>query len=153
MKKTIKERKNGSRKVTLDCVGASKTRASQQKETDINGIIAKYDRTGTLTHITRSIPRFDDVSELSDYKSALDHVLKAQQMFNDLPSELRSEFDNDPAKFIDYISDSKNHEDAVKKGLVMEADTNMDGVVDAAEKAKEAKKPEAAAKSEPNLSS
>ena len=149
MEKKITERKaNGSRKVQLNCVGASKTRASQQKETEINGIIRKFDRTGTLTHVTRSIPRFDDVTQLSDYKSALDQVLKAQQMFGELPSDLRAEFGNDPAKLIEYLSDSKNLEDAAKKGLVEKADTNMDGVVDAAEKAKADVKKPAAASSE-----
>lgn len=136
MKQKIKERKaNGSKRVSMDCVGPSKTRASQQKETEINGIISKYDRTGTLTHITRSVPRFDDVSNITDYKSALDQVLEAQKQFSQLPSDLRSHFDNDPGKLIEFLSDSKNLEKAVEMGLVEKADTNLDGVVDTAEKA------------------
>lgn len=135
MKKIIEKRKDGSRRVKLECVGATKTRASQQKETEINNIISKYDRTGILTHVTRTIPRFDDVSNITDYKSALDQVLEAQKKFSELPADLRSEFGNDPGKLIEFLSDSKNLEKAAKLGLVSQADTNMDGVVDAAEKA------------------
>lgn len=134
-KKVTKRKANGSRRVQMACVGASKTRASQQKETEINTIISKYDKTGTLTHITRAIPRFDDVSELSDYKSALDQVLSAQKMFNDLPSDVRTEFDNDPGKLIDFLQDPSNADKAHELGLIEKADTNLDGVVDAAEKA------------------
>lgn len=141
MKKSIETRKkNGSRRVKMECIGPSKTRASQQKETEINHIVAKYDRTGTLTHVARTIPRFDDVSNITDYKSALDQVMEAQSKFKELPSDIRKQFDNDPGKLIEFLSDSNNLEKAAEIGLVSKLDTNLDGVVDAAEKAAEAQK-------------
>lgn len=136
MAQEIEIRENGSKRVSLKCEGPSKTRKSQQKETEINRIIQKYDKTGTLHHVARTIPRFDDVSGGLDYKSALDTVNEAQQKFSELPSVVRSEFDNDPGKLIEFLNDPQNLDRASELGLVDKRDINMDGTVDAAEKAK-----------------
>ena len=50
-------------------------------------------------------------------------VLKADEMFNDLPSRARRHFDNDPAKFLDFVQDPKNHEQLVDLGLATVQET------------------------------
>ena len=138
------KRTNGSKRVQTKIKGASRTRGSQQAETDINTIIRKYEKTGSLVHVTKSIPRFDDVSSLGDYKDAMEKVIAAQSAFSELSADLRNKFANDPGELIKFLNDSKNHAEAVEMGLVKEADSNLDGVVDAAEKAADEAKSTAA---------
>lgn len=142
-KQKVTTRKNGSKRVQTVIEGPSKTRKSQQAQTDINAIIRKYDKTGSLVHVTKSIPRFDDVSGMADYKTALDTVLEAQSKFGELPSEVRSHFENDPHKLIEFLNNPENQSEAFKLGLIEKADSNLDGVVDAAEKAAQAQKDQA----------
>jgi phage internal scaffolding protein len=35
-----------------------------------------------------------------------------------LPAQIRSRFDNDPAKLIDFLENEQNHDEAIKLGLV-----------------------------------
>ena len=113
----VTERENGSRRVQFICKGESKTRQSQKAETEINGIINKYKQTGIFTHIKDKMPFFGDASEVQDYKSAIDAVQASNAAFQELPAEIRAKFDNDPAKLVEFLSDSKNDEKAIKLGL------------------------------------
>lgn len=78
-------------------------RQSMKDECDINNIVARYEKTGVLTHLNASQATYADVSELTGYRDALDKVTAAKEVFMKLPSELRAVFDNDPAKFLDFI--------------------------------------------------
>ena len=76
---------------------------SFKDECDINNIVARYEKTGVLTHLNASQATYADVSELSGYQDALDKVEAARKLFMGLPSELRAQFDNDPAKYLDAL--------------------------------------------------
>lgn len=52
-----------------------------------------------------------------DYQAALNLVLEGNQAFNNLASETRKRFDNDPKKLLTFLSDPKNHEEAIKLGI------------------------------------
>lgn len=39
----------------------------------------------------------------------------------DLPAKVRSRFENDPQKFLEFCSDPKNRDEAVSLGLIMSA--------------------------------
>lgn len=98
-------------------VGESRTIQSDAQETDINFIVAKYNRTGQITHIANAMPQYGDFTNVGDYKEALDQVNAAQQQFMDLPSETRTRFNNDPGELIDFMSDPANTEEAIELGL------------------------------------
>lgn len=97
--------------------GDSMTNQQFKEECDVNNILAKYKRTGLLSHVSRTQGQFGDFSTLDDYQTSLHKVMKAQESFGLLPSEVRNKFQNDPAKLIDFLSDSKNDEEAYKYGL------------------------------------
>lgn len=79
------------------------TKQSMKDECDINNIVAKYEKTGVLTHLNATQATYADVSELGGYRDALDKVRAAEEVFMALPSELRAKFDNDPAKYLDFM--------------------------------------------------
>ena len=115
----IKSRyKNHSpREFAFTCEGESLTQQQFIEECDVNNILAKYKRTGLISHLARHSGNFGDFSNVDDYKTSLEKIMVAQQSFEMLPSELRSKFGNDPGKLIEFMSDEKNIEDCYKFGL------------------------------------
>lgn len=126
----IVKRANGSKSVKL--VGFEKTRTQQHPKDmcDINLILKKYQKTGKLPLMDR-VPIYDDFSKVKDYKESLGIIMKADEQFNNLPSDLRSKFRNDPQEFLSYV-EKADHEDLMELGLAkhVKGDRNRDGVVD-----------------------
>jgi len=102
-------------KVTLTTLDA-RVEQCHKDECDINKIIAKYDRTGVLTHVNNFEARYEDLTGL-DYQTMLNTVANANSMFEGLPSEIRKQFANDPAKFISFMDDENNNEQMYEMGL------------------------------------
>jgi len=87
------------------------------EETDINRIVAKYQKTGVFTHVSRYAGEYGDFSGVPDYKTGLERIQAADEMFMSLPSKIRDRFGNDPAKFIEFATDEKNLDELQKMGL------------------------------------
>lgn len=105
------------RKFAFKCEGESLTQQQFKEECDVNNILAKYKRTGLLSHFNKHQGNFGDFSNLNDYQTNLDKIRKAHESFDSLPSEVRSKFNNDPGLLIEFLSDSKNDSEAIKLGL------------------------------------
>lgn len=105
------------RKFAFKPVGESMTQQQFKAECDVNNILAKYKKTGMVTHLAKHQGNFGDFSNVEDYQTCLGKLMQAQTAFGTLPSELRTKFDNDPAKLIDFLADQKNDEEAIKFGL------------------------------------
>lgn len=58
-----------------------------------------------------------NLKEVGDLQTKLSSVSEAKNFFNSLPDELVDRFDNSPEKFVEFISDPKNHDEGVKLGL------------------------------------
>lgn len=97
--------------------GESRAKQSMKDECDINGIVERYARSGLVTHLAKGQPRYLDVSEMTDYRAALDQVERVGEFFAGLPAKLRSRFHNDPAAFLDFMSDPENVEEIRDLGL------------------------------------
>lgn len=97
--------------------GKSLTRQSELKYADINLIMAKYDKSGVLPPATRD-GFFADVTSVGDYRDAIHRVRQADGYFMKLPAKVRSKFDNDPAVFLDFVSDAKNLGEIEAMGLI-----------------------------------
>lgn len=83
---------------------------------DINNIIKRYRVTGLLPQ-HQAEPMFGDFSELPDYQSALNQVLRAEATFAALSSDLRERFQNDVPSFLAFASDPENRDQMEKWGF------------------------------------
>jgi len=95
----------------------TKTEQSHKTEVDINNIVAKH---GTeLISKVAKLQQFtyDDVTG-NDFQESMNVILKAKESFSLVPSEIRKHFDNDPAKFMDYIHNPENKDQLVSWGLM-----------------------------------
>lgn len=93
----------------------SLTQQSHAKRANINNIMKEYGKTGLLP-IVKAKPVYGD-TPVGDYHAALNFIRQAEQQFMQLPAELRTEFDNDAGKFLDFINDDENIEKAREMGL------------------------------------
>jgi len=95
------------------------TLAQQQfrAECDINNILSQFNVTGELPAGSVQ-PQYGDFSGITDYQSALNAVIAAQDSFLALPAQLRARFDNDPALFVEFASDEANKDEMKALGLL-----------------------------------
>ena len=102
--------------------GPSMALQDAKDECDINMIIARHDRTGSWSgsmKIPTAIPQFGDFDSVEDFQTAQDTILRAREHFASLPSHVRSRFDNDPVKLLEFVSDKSNLDEAVRLGLAV----------------------------------
>jgi hypothetical protein len=66
--------------------------------------LERYSATGLLGDPERKLAaRFDDVSEVSDFQSALNKVLEVQRAFGELSAEERRKFGDDPQAWVAHL--------------------------------------------------
>jgi len=111
--------KFGDRNRSIAPVGkVSLTQQNMASETDVNNIMAKYLKTGLISHLNTRAPRYADFSELGDFHQNMILVAKAKESFMTLPSKIRDRFQNDPAKLLAFLANENNYDEAVKLGIV-----------------------------------
>lgn len=96
----------------------SPTKQEFKESCDVNNIMRNYEKTGIITHINSSEPRYGFV-EAQTYQDALNAVISAQQRFNELPSAVRDAFDNDPETFLKALDDPEHQEKLKDLGLIV----------------------------------
>ena len=101
----------------LHCEDATLAQQHYKDECDINNILRQFNVTGLLPENALS-PRYGDFTGISDYQTALNQVIAAEDEFMRLPADLRARFGNDPAQLIEFMENSENKDEAIKLGLV-----------------------------------
>lgn len=122
---------------------------SMQAECDVNTIMARYQKTGELSHIAGMAGEYGDFYDVSDYKSGTERIMAAQSLFMELPSSIRDRFHNDPAKFIEFATDEKNIEELRSMGLAEPAPQKPEAPLTRKD-FEELTKPKGAVKKDPN---
>lgn len=95
----------------------TKTKQEFRQDCDLSNILSKYTRQDVLDHMVKHQGTFRTVSDM-DFHQAMNTVKKAESMFAGIPAQIRAQFDNDPGKFLNFVSDSRNTEKLVEMGLV-----------------------------------
>lgn len=87
-------------------------------ESDINVIMSRYVKYGTLPPMGGSAGTFSDVSTVEDLLSAQLLVKEAEARFASLDSRVRERFRNDPLELLRFLGDESNRKEAEDLGLV-----------------------------------
>lgn len=96
---------------------------ADRDEADINKIVARLAKSGQVPPTFKGEPFFGDVSELGDLAESLIKIQEADKLFMEFPASIRERFDNDKVKFIDFLADAGNREEALALGLIQKAPT------------------------------
>lgn len=109
-----KERYAGA---VIDCSDdPGKTEQSHKAEVDINAIIKKHgiDMIAKTSKVIQL--KYDDNPD-NDFQETMNMLIKANQSFESLPSQIRRRFANDPAQFMDFVHNKDNQEEMYNMGL------------------------------------
>ncbi len=91
-----------------------RTKQSFRDETDIQKIMARADRVGTISHLKKFEGVYADYSDF-DFHEQTQKLTRGREIFDELPAELRQEFGQSPAKFFAYVNDPANSNELQKK--------------------------------------
>lgn len=100
----------------LFCPGPGRTQQQFKDETDINTIAKNFGLTGLLPLSARQ-PTYQDFSSVVDYKTAMDALRSAEANFLNLPSGIRSFFENNPQNLLEFVNNPANAQKGDEIGL------------------------------------
>lgn len=115
----------------LSCPDVSRTQQNQKDDADINTIVRRFGLTGELPKAV-VLPQYGDFTSLTDYQTALNAVMAAQEQFMVLPAYIRNRFQNDPQMLLEFCADENNREEAIKLGLIEKTDVPAAGSTEGA---------------------
>ena len=78
--------------------------------------MARYQKTGILPETQARVENYLDASEF-DFQASMEYVAAAKSMFEEVPARIRDQFDNDPAKFVQFCEKPENLPELVRMGL------------------------------------
>lgn len=97
------------------------TQQHQKDDCDLNKIVARIERTGVvppelmLTAQNRGV--FGDFSDIPDFQTAQQQMIKAEENFGKLPAQLRDRFNHDPGELLKFIENPLNKDEGIRIGL------------------------------------
>lgn len=100
----------------------SLTRQEFAEECDINVIMKQYEKTGVISHVASREPLYLDLTDMPDFRSAMDMMASAEKAFMSLPANVRRDFDNDARNFVDFAQDRANLDKMREYGLAPPAE-------------------------------
>ena len=98
----------------------SLTIQSQAIDTDINEIMRRVGLGGPMPQNLKT-PTYGDYTEITDFRSALEAIEGAEQNFMALDVKVRTKFENDPQKFLDFCTRPENLDQMREWGLAVPA--------------------------------
>lgn len=111
------------RRTTLDCSEPKITDQSFKRLCDVNVIMENYAKTGMFSHVNSKEPKYIDNTTIPNLEEAFDIVTRAENLFYELPAEIRKLMDNDPSKLESFVFDQANKEMLLKHGIITEQKT------------------------------
>ena len=112
----------------LVCLEPTLAQQHFKDECDINYVLNNFGI--DALRVSPLEPRYGDFTGVVDYHSALNAVIAAEDEFMALPANIRTRFDNDPAKLIDFMQNPANRSEAESLGLVNKSEPVPVGLLD-----------------------
>lgn len=111
------------KRVLIDCQAAVKAgerwevEQSKKEEVDINNIVKRAGSAELIAKVNSLVNwTYDDVTG-NDFKESMNALIKARDTFDNVPSDIRKQFGNDPAEFMDFVQNPDNSQQLIDWGL------------------------------------
>jgi hypothetical protein len=123
----------------------NKVEQAYGEQLDINNLLEPAIRKGLLRHGVTFEGEYDDIP-VGSFQEAQNIVARGKSMFEALPSAIRTKFENDPGKFINFVQDPQNRPWLEQNGIVKGLDgLDREGKITGYNPSQEIKNEEAAA--------
>lgn len=93
-----------------------RTKQADEEACNINNIMKRYTQRGILP-FQRGDFQYGNFIDAPTYIESMQKISEAQEAFNSLPAALRSRFENDAAKFLEFVQDPGNADEMVELKL------------------------------------
>lgn len=100
-----------------ECGEETKVQQHFKDQCDINKIARSVEATGSSDHVKMARERYGDFTEILDIGVNMDKAAKAQQLYEQLPVEMRKKTGNSIPEFFKYIQNPENLDECVKWGI------------------------------------
>lgn len=101
-------------RTALFCLDVTKTQQHGKEEADINTIVDRFLKTGSLPQVAIP-PNYEDFDEVFDFQTAMNAVAAAKASFNAMDATVRDAFRNDPHRFVAQIDAWLNEPDPAER--------------------------------------
>ncbi len=91
-----------------------RTKQSFKDECDIKKIMARAEKAGTMSHLEKFQGVYADYSDV-DFHQLTDTLRKGREVFDELPAEIRNEFNQSPQQFFAYVNNPANKDKLLEK--------------------------------------
>ena len=115
MKLKVKSAYEPSEKCGTVNDGLNGAKQEFKDDCDINVIMRRMAKTGSVPVHVRQGQYIEQGP--TDLHQAMNIVANAKSMFQEVPSEIRREFDHDPVKFLEFVNNPDNAERAAELGI------------------------------------
>lgn len=107
--------------------GKTKTQQHFEESHNINKIVAKIMKTGTIPADLRiRMGQYLDFTNWPDYQTIYNVMRQAAVNFMELPAKIRTKFDNKPEVMMDWLGKPENRKEAEDLGLILKRPLNQD---------------------------
>ncbi len=86
-----------------------RTKQSQKDECDINKLLERYAREGTMSHLEKYQAVYGDYGNY-DFEGHTTKLAEMSSIFEELPAEVKKEFNQSPKQFFTYVTNPENAE-------------------------------------------
>jgi phage internal scaffolding protein len=94
-----------------------RTTQSHKDECDIKNIIRRHDPESLILQARKDQLWYGDFTEVNEYQEAQNLIARGKESFEAVPAEIRERFNNDPGKYLEFVSNPENTEEMIKLGL------------------------------------
>lgn len=105
------------KRLQVDCSQGGRTVQSFKDELDVSRIVARYLTTGERP-MPPGTAQWGATMPSEEFQERLESVAMVEQWFAGQTSKTRGQFDNDPAKALEWLEADKNRQEAEEMGLV-----------------------------------
>lgn len=91
---------------------------SDRDDADINKIVARLEKGAQIRRLDLKEPFYGDVTAFDGLQEAMIKVQNAEMLFMDFEAGIRERFDNDPVKFIEFLENPENKQEAIDLGII-----------------------------------
>lgn len=94
---------------------------------DINNILSRYSADTLAIHNSQFQGNYGDFTDFMEYHDAYNFIKQTDEMFMSIPANIRQDFDNDPSRFLAFVSDESNRDKMREYGLLVPKSLDIDG--------------------------
>lgn len=99
------------------CEGESMARQEFKDECDINTIIERFGIGENPIETQQWVTNIDIHDAPDNYQDVMNQLNEARDQFMSLPAKVRSQFNNSPYDFMNFVSNPENGDEMVRLGL------------------------------------